>query len=67
MAGSEGCSGARTPEAESGARERRGPQLLLAEVDPLCLLTHRILRRRRRVKRAAALARCLILDVPTFA
>ena len=41
--------------------------MFLAEVDPLCLLTHRILRRRRRVERAAALARCLILDVPTFA
>jgi len=61
------AAAAHAPQRRRAAPARRGPQLLLAEVDPLCLLTHRILRRRRRVERAAALARCLILDVPTFA
>ena len=66
------AAAAHAPQRRRAAPARRGPQLFLAEVDPLCQLTHRIPRRRRRRDlgarccRLAVLARLLVLEMSTF-
>ena len=60
------AAAAHAPQRRRAAPARRGPQLLLAVMDPLCLLTLRNPRRRRRRGRAAAFARCLFLVVPAY-